>query len=114
MTRKWAAGATTAPSRRPRLQVIGDISCDIEGGIELTREPTTPDEPCYVVDPDSGNGVPGVEGPARSIMAVDNLPCEVPRESSTDFSRVLREMVPGAGARPTSPSTSRACSCRRT
>ena len=27
-------------------------------------------------------------------MAVDNLPCELPRESSVDFSGTLRDMIP--------------------
>lgn len=93
VTRKWAR-ANYGPERQPRLQVIGDISCDLEGGIELTARMTTPDAPCYVVVPDSGELLAGVEGPGPVIMAVDNLPCEVPRESSQYFSRVLSEMIP--------------------
>ena len=31
------------------------------------------------------------------VMAVDNLPCELPRESSEHFSTVLRDMVPALG-----------------
>lgn len=93
VTRRWARGAWSG-GKQPRLQVIGDISCDIEGAIELTARPTMPDEPCYVAVPDSGELVPGVVGPGPAIMAVDNLPCEVPRESSLYFSRVLGEMIP--------------------
>lgn len=93
VTRRWARTAWGG-GRQPRLQVIGDISCDIEGAIELTARPTMPDEPCYVAVPDSGELVPGVVGPGPAIMAVDNLPCEVPRESSRYFSGVLGEMIP--------------------
>ncbi|MBK7187532.1 MAG: hypothetical protein IPH86_02280 [bacterium] len=93
LTRKWAR-ANWGPGKQPRLQVVGDISCDLEGAIELTTRPTMPDEPCYVAVPDSGELLPGVEGPGPAIMAVDNLPCEVPRESSEYFSRVLSEMIP--------------------
>lgn len=93
VTRKWARAAWGG-GRQPRLQVIGDISCDLEGAVELTTRPTMPDEPCYVAVPDSGELLPGVEGPGPAIMAVDNLPCEVPRESSQYFSRVLGEMIP--------------------
>jgi alpha-aminoadipic semialdehyde synthase len=93
LTRKWAR-ANWGPGKQPRLQVVGDISCDLEGAIELTTRPTLPDEPCYVAVPDSGELLPGVEGPGPAIMAVDNLPCEVPRESSEYFSRVLSEMIP--------------------
>lgn len=82
----------------PRLQVIGDISCDIEGGVELTLKTTMPDEPCYVYDPATDSVRPGVEGDGPAIMAVDNLPCELPREASTHFSRVLRDMVPDLAA----------------
>ena len=93
LTRKWAR-ANWGSGKQPRLQVVGDISCDLEGAIELTTRPTLPDEPCYVAVPDSGELLPGVEGPGPAIMAVDNLPCEVPRESSEYFSRVLSEMIP--------------------
>ena len=93
VTRKWAK-ANYGAGRRPRLQVIGDISCDIEGSVELTVKAPQPDAPCYVVDPASGEVVDGVAGAGPVIMAVDNLPCELPRESSEHFSRVLRDMVP--------------------
>jgi alpha-aminoadipic semialdehyde synthase len=93
LTRKWARTAW-AQGKQPRLQVIGDISCDLEGAIELTTKPTMPDEPCYVAVPDTGELLMGVEGPGPVIMAVDNLPCEVPRESSQYFSRVLSNMMP--------------------
>jgi saccharopine dehydrogenase (NAD+, L-lysine forming) len=93
VTRKWARTAWGG-GRQPRLQVIGDISCDLEGAIELTTRPTMPDEPCYVAVPDSGDLMPGVVGPGPAIMAVDNLPCEVPRESSEYFSSVFSGMIP--------------------
>ena len=89
VTREWARA-----HRRPRLQVIGDISCDIEGAIELTLEATMPDEPSFVYDPDTDTVARGVAAGGPAIMAVDNLPCEVARESSEHFSRVLRAMVP--------------------
>ncbi|MFH2051915.1 MAG: hypothetical protein ABIK96_05560 [bacterium] len=93
LTRKWAK-AHYGPGKECRLKVVGDISCDIEGSCELTVKATMPDAPCYVVEPDSMEVVPGVAGEGPVIMAVDNLPCELPRESSEHFSRVLRDMVP--------------------
>jgi saccharopine dehydrogenase (NAD+, L-lysine-forming) len=80
-------------SRQPRLQMIGDISCDIEGSVGVTLDATTPDEPCFTYDPDSGSIRPGHDGTGPTVMAVDNLPCEFPRESSEWFSHVLKEMV---------------------
>ena len=89
VTRAWARA-----NRQARLQVIGDISCDIEGAVEFTLHATMPDEPSYVYDPESDSVVDGVVGPGPAIMAVDNLPCEVPLESSEHFSHALRGMVP--------------------
>lgn len=78
----------------PRLKVIGDISCDIEGAIEVTVKSTEPGDPIFVYDPETGEAKDGHEGRGPVIMAVDILPSELPRESSIDFSRVLRAYVP--------------------
>lgn len=93
VTREWAR-ANYGPGREARLQVIGDISCDVEGSIELTLKTTQPDEPCFVWDPDTDTIRMGVEGNGPAIMAVDNLPCELAREASERFSHVLKTMVP--------------------
>ena len=93
VTRKWAK-ANYGADRSPRLQVIGDISCDFEGSVELTIKAPQPDAPCYNYDPETHKATDGVAGPGPVIMAVDNLPCELPRESSEHFSTVLRDMVP--------------------
>jgi alpha-aminoadipic semialdehyde synthase len=74
--------------------VIGDISCDIEGSVELTVRATEPDNPCYVYLAQEDMALDGVEGNGPVIMAVDNLPCELPKESSQYFSSTLRDMVP--------------------
>lgn len=78
----------------PRLRVIGDISCDMEGSIEPTVRATNPGSPCYVYDPTSDTTRDGHEGNGIVIMAVDNLPCEIPDESSVYFSTILKEFVP--------------------
>ncbi len=93
VTRKWAKNAW-AQERQPRLQVIADISCDIGGSVELTQKAPQPDNPCYVYEAATGELIDGVEGAGPVIMSVDNLPCELPRESSEHFSAVLRDMVP--------------------
>ena len=93
VTKKWVK-ANYGPDRQPRLQVIGDISCDIEGGIEVTMKAPQPDLPCFVYDPTTQKTVDGVEGVGPVIMSVDNLPCELPRESSEHFSKILRDMIP--------------------
>ncbi len=78
---------------RPRLRVIGDISCDIEGAIEATVRSTEPGTPCYIYNPADGTTREGFEGDGVVIMAVDNLPCEIPVESSVYFSEVLQSFV---------------------
>jgi alanine dehydrogenase len=93
VTCKWAK-ANYGTDKTPRLKVIGDISCDIEGSIEMTLKAPQPDNPFYTYDPTTRSIADGVEGNGPVIMAVDNLPCELPRESSEHFSRVLREMIP--------------------
>jgi alpha-aminoadipic semialdehyde synthase len=79
---------------KPRLRVIGDISCDIEGAIECTVRSTEPDEPVFVYNPFTGEATDGYEGEGPVMMAVDILPSELPRDASVDFSAVLREFIP--------------------
>lgn len=79
---------------RPRLRVIGDISCDIEGSVECTVYATTPDNPVFVYDPIEETARDGVEGRGLVVMAVDNLPAEIPLESSVFFSSALKPFVP--------------------
>ncbi|MBP6876020.1 MAG: hypothetical protein KBD56_08120 [Candidatus Eisenbacteria bacterium] len=78
---------------QPHLRVIGDISCDIEGSVEITLKATESDQPCFVYRPATDDIVEGYAGNGPVVMAVDNLPCELPRESSIFFSQVLRDFV---------------------
>ena len=79
---------------QPKLRVIGDISCDVEGSIEITVKATEPDDPIYVYDPRTGAIRSGVDGDGPVMMAVDILPTELPRESSAYFSNILKGFVP--------------------
>jgi alpha-aminoadipic semialdehyde synthase len=80
--------------QKPRLKIIGDISCDVEGSIECTTHCTTPGEPVFVYNPLDEKTKNGVEGKGVVVLAVDNLPCELPRESSTYFSQALLPFIP--------------------
>lgn len=82
----------------PRLQVIGDISCDVEGAIECTVKTTSQDNPVFVFDPVGGKIVDGYEGRGVVILATDNLPAELPLESSIFFSQALKPLVPAIAA----------------
>lgn len=78
----------------PRLIAVGDISCDVDGSLACTVRDTHPGDPVYVYDPATGAAPSGFEGPGLSVMAVGNLPCELPREASTAFSTALTPFVP--------------------
>lgn len=80
--------------RMPRLQVIGDISCDVEGSVECTLHATDPGNPVFVYDPLEERAADGFEGRGVVIMAVDNLPAEISLESSIAFSQALKRFVP--------------------
>ncbi len=93
VAKRCAAGSS------PRLLVIGDVSCDPEGGIEVTLEPTYPDRPSYVYDPGRDAIDRDLAGPGLAIMACEILPTELPRDSSRVFSEALSEFLPAvAGA----------------
>ena len=78
----------------PRLRVIGDISCDLHGSIEANVKITTPGDPVYVYDVVSGEAVSGVAGRGPVILAVDNLPCELPVDASQHFGDALLRFLP--------------------
>jgi len=77
-----------------KLKVIGDISCDINGSVEITSKVTEPDNPVYVYDPIRDKIYDGIKGRGVVVLARDNLPCEIPRESSIFFSNELIDFVP--------------------
>jgi len=77
-----------------RLKVIGDISVDIKGAIEFTEKTTSPGDPVFVYNPVKDTIQDGYEGDGVVVMAVDNLPCELPRESSQSFSETVLRFVP--------------------
>ena len=95
---KAAVRRLFAAAAAPRLRVIGDVSCDIEGSVELTVKETHIDEPVYVYDPDTGTIADGVAGRGPVVLAVGNLPCELSRESSEAFSAALSPFVPALAA----------------
>jgi saccharopine dehydrogenase (NAD+, L-lysine-forming) len=79
----------------PKLKVIGDITCDVEGSVECTVKATSPDNPIFVYDPIEGAAKDGHEGRGVVVLAVDNLPAEISLESSIFFSHSLMPLVKG-------------------
>ena len=78
----------------PRLQVIGDLGCDVGGAIECTVRCTDPGEPVYVFDVATGSTVAGFNGDGPAVLAVDILPSELPLEASEEFAKALSPILP--------------------
>jgi len=81
-------------SPHPKLRGIADISCDIEGSIECLVKCTDPANPTYTYLPDKDTITDGFSPAGPVILAVDTLPAEIPLESSTYFSSVLKDFIP--------------------
>ena len=78
-----------------KLDVVCDITCDIDGAVEFTVKSTPSDNPAYVYNPVADSYTDGYEGDGILDIAVDNLPTELPRNSSIEFSTSLNRFVPG-------------------
>lgn len=86
---------TKAEMRDPgfHISVIADVTCDMNGSIPSTTQTTTIDEKFYGYNPMTE----GIEEPFApgciTVMAIDNLPCELPRDSSEGFGKHFYERV---------------------
>lgn len=77
-----------------KIKVISDITCDIEGSIPSTKKPATIAEPFYDYNVETGNIEEPFSKPENvTVQAVDNLPCELPKDASVDFGRNLIDKV---------------------
>ena len=77
-----------------KIAVIADITCDIEGSIPCTKRPSTIEDPIYDYNPCDDQIENALSDEANiTIMAVDNLPCELPRDASASFGNDLVEKV---------------------
>ncbi len=73
-----------------KISIIADITCDIEGSIPSTKKPSTIDDPMYDYNPsDDAVEQALTEEGNITVMAVDNLPCELPRDASDSFGREM-------------------------
>ena len=78
----------------PKLSGIADISCDVGGAIECNVKTTDTGQPTYVVHPLTRQVSDGYTGEGIVVLAVDNLPAEIPNDSSTFFSKQLKAFLP--------------------
>ena len=82
-----------AKSHDFNLKVIADISCDIDGPVASTIRPSTISNPIYGYHPITEQEVYFKEEDSIAVMAVSNLPCELPKDSSEDFGNDIIEKV---------------------
>ena len=75
------------------IDVVADISCDIDGPIACTIRPSTIDNPIYGFHKSNSIECDFLDPDAIAVMAVDNLPCELPRDSSEMFGEMFLKYV---------------------
>ena len=76
-----------------KLRVVADISCDVNGPIACTLRSSTIEEPIYGYFPLENKEVDVFHPAAIVVMAVDNLPCEIPKDASEGFGEQFMEHV---------------------
>ena len=80
--------------RKSRLLAVADLSCDPEGSIEFMRNTSSIDHPFYVWDPDRREvNWDVINAPGVLILAVDNLPTEIPVDATNYFGESLLPWV---------------------
>lgn len=72
-----------------RINLVADISCDIDGPVASTIRPSTIANPFYGYDPQTEQEVAMDASGAITMMAVDNLPCELPKDASEGFGEMF-------------------------
>lgn len=77
------------------INLIADISCDVNGPIASTLKASTIADPFYGYDPLTETIVPYDQPGCITVMAVDNLPCELPKDASEGFGEMfLKHVMP--------------------
>ena len=75
------------------IKLVADVSCDINGPVASTIRPSTIADPIYGYHPQSESEVDFKDNLAITVMAVDNLPCELPKDASEGFGDLFLEHV---------------------
>lgn len=82
-----------AKSPNFNIQLVADISCDIDGPVASTIRPSTIADPIYGYNPQTESEIDFKDKNAIVVMAVDNLPCELPKDASEGFGELFLEHV---------------------
>jgi len=75
------------------IKVVADVSCDIDGPVASTIRPSTIVDPIYGYNPISETEDSFLQEGNIAVMAVDNLPCELPKDASEDFGNEMLEKI---------------------
>ena len=77
------------------IKLVADVSCDIDGPVASTIRPSTIADPIYGYNPQTEQEVDFMDDNAIVVMAVDNLPCELPKDASEGFGEMfLKHVIP--------------------
>ena len=95
----WAEGSPFLFTREDmkaaswNVKVVADVSCDIDGPVACTLRPSTIAEPLYGYNPSTESECAMDDPSGVTVMAVDNLPCELPRDASLGFGKEMMAHV---------------------
>lgn len=82
-------------SQNFNIKVVADISCDVDGPVATTIRASTIANPIYGYDPETESEIDYKDEKAITVMAVDNLPCELPQDASEGFGeQFLKHVIP--------------------
>ncbi len=76
-----------------KINLIADVTCDVGGPIASTIRASSISHPFYGYDPKTGEEVDYTDAGVITVMAVDNLPCELPKDASDGFGDAFKEKV---------------------
>ena len=95
----WAEGSPFLFTREDmksaswNVKVVADVSCDIDGPVACTLRPSTIADPLYGYNPSTESECAMDDPSGVTVMAVDNLPCELPRDASHGFGKEMMAHV---------------------
>ena len=76
-----------------KIQVVADISCDVDGPIACTLRASTIVDPFFGYLPATNEEVSYKHPASIMVMSIDNLPCELPKDASIGFGEMFSQYV---------------------
>lgn len=78
-----------------KIQVVADISCDVDGPIACTLKASTIADPFFGYLPSEHKEVSYTHPASIMVMSIDNLPCELPKDASEGFGEMyMKHVIP--------------------